>query len=324
MPIDFTALKKPFPPEDVEWRIQSSGEKNGKIWAMVLAYITNRAIMDRLDEVCGPGNWKNKFDTGPQGGVICCIAIKVDGEWVEKWDGADKTAVEEVKGGLSGAMKRAGVQWGIGRYLYDLDAGWAKISDNGKFSAKLKEGNKWFRWDPPDLPAWALPEGKKATKPATQAPATQTQKQEPVNEAPTVQGFTYADAEWTIEEFVSKNDRAGLVSWANQNKDAVKNHPEGAKIIQRYKAALAELDKPATGDEGCPSNPSSGGFPTDEEREFFERTKEDITAIKTVKTLSEYGTHNAKLFKASPYHEKIQDIFKARMAALKPKDKKAA
>jgi len=55
--IDLSKLKNVFPPEDIEWRVQSSGEKNGKPWALVLAYITNRAIMDRFDEVCGPGNW---------------------------------------------------------------------------------------------------------------------------------------------------------------------------------------------------------------------------------------------------------------------------
>jgi hypothetical protein len=75
---------------------------------------------------------------------------------VTKWDGAENTDIEAVKGGLSGAMKRAAVQWGIGRYLYDLDEGWANIHDRGRHSAKDKN-NKWFKWDPPELPPWALP-----------------------------------------------------------------------------------------------------------------------------------------------------------------------
>ena len=44
-------LRDPFAPGDIEWRVQTAGEKNGKPWARVLAYVTNRAIMDRLDEV---------------------------------------------------------------------------------------------------------------------------------------------------------------------------------------------------------------------------------------------------------------------------------
>jgi len=124
----------------------------------VLAYVTNRAIMDRLDEVAGPGNWKNEFREGPGGGVLCGISIRLAGEWITKWDGAENTDIEGVKGGLSGAMKRAAVQWGIGRYLYNLDEGWANIHDGGQFSARSKDG-KWFKWDPPMLPDWALPRG---------------------------------------------------------------------------------------------------------------------------------------------------------------------
>lgn len=164
MPVDPTALAKladPFAPGDIEWRVQQAGEKNGRPWARVLAYVTNRAIMERLDEVCGPANWRNTYAPGPAGGVVCTLAVHVarpDGlaEWVGKQDGAENTDVEPVKGGLSNAMKRAAVQWGIGRYLYDLDEAWARVHDGGKHSARTKDGT-WFKWDPPELPEWATP-----------------------------------------------------------------------------------------------------------------------------------------------------------------------
>ena len=56
----------------------------------VLAYVTNRAIMKRLDTVCGKGNWKrNEYKDLPNNaGVQCGISIKIDGEWVTKWDAA--------------------------------------------------------------------------------------------------------------------------------------------------------------------------------------------------------------------------------------------
>ena len=158
--IDLTALKKNFPPEDIEWRVQSSGKNTKGIWAMVLAYITNRAIMERLDDVCGAENWKNEFQPAPNGGTLCGLSIKINDEWITKWDGAENTDIEAVKGGLSGAMKRAGVQWGIGRYLYKLPTGWANIKTNGAHSGKAKDGT-WFKWDPPQLPLWALPPGTK-------------------------------------------------------------------------------------------------------------------------------------------------------------------
>lgn len=182
--IDFCELKHPFPPEDIEWRVQQAGAKGGKPWAMVLAYVTNRAIMNRLDEVCGPANWHNQFITGPDGGVLCGISIKVsDSEWVTKWDGADKTQVEAVKGGLSGSMKRAAVQWGIGRYLYNLDATFAEITDKGKHYQPKNDKKQVpaFKWNPPKLPAWALPEnckqnsGPPASKPDAPKLATREQ-----------------------------------------------------------------------------------------------------------------------------------------------------
>jgi len=160
--MELEKLKDLFDPDDIEWRFQSSGTtNNNKPYAKVLAYVTNRAIMDRLDEVCGPENWANRFDKGPSGGIICGIAIKIGktgnySDWVEKWDGAENTDFEPIKGGLSNSMKRAAVQWGIGRYLYKLKENWATFNTNGKFKGKV-EGT-WYAWNPPTLPDWAIPE----------------------------------------------------------------------------------------------------------------------------------------------------------------------
>lgn len=57
---------------------------------------------------------------GNEHGVIAAIAIKnpETGEWIEKQDGAGATDMEPFKGGISGALKRAAVAWGIGRELY--------------------------------------------------------------------------------------------------------------------------------------------------------------------------------------------------------------
>ncbi len=157
--MDLTKLKEPFPATDIEWRISRSDLKNGNPWGKVLAYVTARAIQDRLDDVCGAENWQNQFIDGPLGGVLCGISIFCNDRWITKWNGSDKTNIEAVKGGLSGAEKRAGSEWGIGRYLYNLSEGWADFMENGIYNAKID--NKWFKWNPPQLPAWALPEGTK-------------------------------------------------------------------------------------------------------------------------------------------------------------------
>jgi hypothetical protein len=83
---------------------------------------------------------------------------------VTKWDGAQESQIEATKGGLSGAMKRAAVQWGIGRYLYDLEEGFAQLSaGKAKYYAPHQKAYggkpelKAFSWNPPSLPEWALP-----------------------------------------------------------------------------------------------------------------------------------------------------------------------
>lgn len=171
--MQLSKLAEPFLVSEVEWRIGSSGKKSsGGFWAKALAYVTNRAIMDRLDEVCGPENWKNEFKewtVGGKAGVLCGISVKVNGEWITKWDGAENTDFEAVKGGLSDSMKRAAVQWSLGRYLYNLDATFVECSPtkgnetNNYATTKEKEA---FYWKTPTLPPWALPQvGKKPVQP---------------------------------------------------------------------------------------------------------------------------------------------------------------
>jgi hypothetical protein len=66
-------------------------------------------------------------------------------------------------------MKRAAVQWGIGRYLYNLEATFAQIDENGMYRGvayasdsdrKARKNPVYFRWNPPALPDWALPQAK--------------------------------------------------------------------------------------------------------------------------------------------------------------------
>ena len=129
------ALAKPFAPEDLEWRLQNTNEE--KMRGMAVPYVTNRAIQNRLDEVCGPENWYNEFkpwhSNGKKDSQLCGIAIHFEGKgFITKWDGAEDSDIEPIKGGLSDSMKRAAYQWGIGRVLYSLDTVWVDIERRGK------------------------------------------------------------------------------------------------------------------------------------------------------------------------------------------------
>ncbi|QBR52760.1 Rad52/Rad22 family DNA repair protein [Erwinia sp. QL-Z3] len=234
--MELSRLDEPFDSGDIEWRVQQSGTTGqGKVYAMVLAYVTNRAIMNRLDEVCGKGFWRNEYQPAPCGGVMCGISIKFDGEGITKWDAAENTQVEAVKGGMSGAMKRAAVQWGIGRYLYNLEEGFAQTStekNNAWNRAKTKDG-KIFWWAPPTLPSWALPSQK-------QSPQVQPQPSTP----------TPVDADKLLSDFTeyagSENDTAKLRSaYAKAWKDLAghEEHQEKCKDITGIR--LAELKQAA-------------------------------------------------------------------------------
>ena len=149
-PSELARLREPFFADDIEWKPIAVSKRTNK--GLAAAYLTNRAIQQRLDDVCGPADWLNEFTAGPNGGVLCGLSIRIvreDGtaDWVTKWDGAENTDVEAVKGGLSNAMKRAASHWGIGRYLYDLPQQWVALDDRGRFA------------QPPRIPSQFLPSG---------------------------------------------------------------------------------------------------------------------------------------------------------------------
>lgn len=157
-------LQAPFPAKDIEWRIGRSGEKNGNIWATALAYVSNRAIQARLDEVFGLFGWRNEYKEWHNDSQICGISVWDDEkkQWVTKWDGADNTNFEGTKGGLSDSMKRAAVQLGIGRYLYKLPETFVETTTDKNSmwnyaKTKVGESYKSFWWKEPELPEWALP-----------------------------------------------------------------------------------------------------------------------------------------------------------------------
>lgn len=135
--INFNDLKKPFPVSSLKWRIGNKNREGSK--ANMLVYVDARMVQDRLDEVVGAGNWQ--FETRSMNSVnrqgntftiIGRLGIKINDEWIWKEDGAENSDIEAAKGGISDAFKRAAVQWGIGRYLYNASdySTWAEVKSN--------------------------------------------------------------------------------------------------------------------------------------------------------------------------------------------------
>ncbi|MET3924559.1 Rad52/Rad22 family DNA repair protein [Devosia sp. 2618] len=128
-------LHAPFPPNEIEWRVGST--KADKSSGLALAYLTARHVMERLDEVCGVGNWQDRYEFHGKR-TVCYLSIRIGEEWVTKADGAGDSDVEAEKGAISDALKRAAVKWGVGRYLYSLGNTWVDLEAAGK-SVRIKK-----------------------------------------------------------------------------------------------------------------------------------------------------------------------------------------
>ena len=125
-------LREPFNGREIEWKIQVTSQDKQR--GMAVAYMDARAVQKRLDETVGPFNWKNVYSLWHDNSQICGISIFYDErkEWVTKFDGAENSDFEPIKGGLSDSFKRAASVWGIGRYLYEMEGVWVEIEARGK------------------------------------------------------------------------------------------------------------------------------------------------------------------------------------------------
>lgn len=134
-PVDWerisAALRAPFDPEEVEFRVQGRANEQGR--AQVVAYIDARCVQDRLDDVVGAENWS--FDWEPiliENGQLQLAKGTLTILGVSKSDIGSASNFEQSLGCVSHVEKRAGVQWGIGRYLYELGATWVNVEKGGR------------------------------------------------------------------------------------------------------------------------------------------------------------------------------------------------
>lgn len=170
MPIDFDALFAPFPASELDWRVGQVSKDKRK--CTLLVYLTARSVMERLDKVCGVDGWEDSYtpllDGGKLAGMVCTLRIldRDTGRWITKTDVSDVSDMEAVKGACSGALKRAAVKFGVGRYLYNIDGrrwyevkdGWPPSGSNAVYvPVGTKDEQKPGHIFPPTLPAEFLP-----------------------------------------------------------------------------------------------------------------------------------------------------------------------
>jgi len=144
--VDWTAIQgalaAPFEPAEVEWRA-ATGKGGANKHVQLVAYISAAAVMDRLDQAVGAGNWS--FDWQP---LVVDTEVRVAKGTltifhVSKSDIGTASNWEPSKGCVSDTLKRCAVLWGVGRYLRDLPQVGCTLDANGNIPeemlAKLRE-----------------------------------------------------------------------------------------------------------------------------------------------------------------------------------------
>jgi hypothetical protein len=149
-------LRAPFDTSEIEVRVGSVSNDGSSV--MPLFYLTARAVMNRMDEVFGLMGWSSHL-TQVEGGLACTLTVIVEGEQKMVMDVAPFSDFEGLKGAASGAMKRAAVHLGIGRYLYWLPSTWVPVCDKKPGAIYFKTSKTSGHFMPPQLPSWALPKG---------------------------------------------------------------------------------------------------------------------------------------------------------------------
>ncbi len=116
-------LERSTPPTEVSWLprgVKPRGQSTTEGVATARPYVDSAYVERTLDEAAGPLGWQT--DLKQIAGVMCMgVGIKdpETQEWVWRWDvGLEKSQDEHgSKSEVTGALKRAARQWGIGRDL---------------------------------------------------------------------------------------------------------------------------------------------------------------------------------------------------------------
>lgn len=178
---DLAILKKPFAPHQMEWREEERTKKNGEKFQLVLAYIAEEAICNRL-EVVDPSWQFSDIQIAERGGQVYAIASMTVKGVTRSNVGMEeiKHLAEAEKSAATDSLKRCARLFGIGRYLLNLPK-WANNRDGyAKWYAqnKDKDADEIDSEQPEADPAPA-PVVDRGNLPMPKSPFNQVKKSEP-------------------------------------------------------------------------------------------------------------------------------------------------
>lgn len=126
-------LSEPFALQDIDLLPKSQIEKDGKTLCMALPYADPRVYQDRLNKVA-PGEWSTPPPVALTVGSKLVVYVTVIICGVAHSDVGEAPASSENAGteSYAQAFKRACSQFGLGRYLYDLEKEWVPYNKQRK------------------------------------------------------------------------------------------------------------------------------------------------------------------------------------------------
>ncbi len=137
-------LMSPLDVKDIDFRVQSMGKtKQGKVWAILLAYKDARVDIRRLNSVCGVDGWQKRYELIDKQ-LFCSVGVWSERikDFVWKQDVGTESNTEKEKGRASDSFKRACFNWGIGLELYEFPLLFVWLNE-GEFYENDKKKDKF-------------------------------------------------------------------------------------------------------------------------------------------------------------------------------------
>ncbi|MEE9354224.1 MAG: Rad52/Rad22 family DNA repair protein [Methylococcaceae bacterium] len=204
---------------DYKWRVQSFNKNKPE--ATCVAYIDARDVMERLDSVCIYG-W-DRDHKEIKNHLYAGIGIQLpSGRISWRWDCGTESNQDAEKGEASDSFKRAAVNTGVGRFLYDL-----KIQRLPANEVK-KQGSYPYVVDNRNKRVWDLTAhingGKKASKPV--------KEEEPIT------------IETLITFILACKTVNSLNDYYDENEDFIKSlmEPEQDEVMEAFRTHKKELE----------------------------------------------------------------------------------
>lgn len=127
------SLAEPFAVEDIELLPKGKIERDGKTLCMALPYADPRVYEDRLN-MLACGEWSTPPPIAIVAGakLVCYVTVTVCGVSHTDVGEAPLTDENAATASWAQAFKRSCSQFGLGRYLYDLEKAWVAYDSQRK------------------------------------------------------------------------------------------------------------------------------------------------------------------------------------------------